>query len=177
MKKETMEALKFEEEQLVEKIKVSSERGEFGTYKNLVQALERILYLQERFQEISKTMWSKYKMVKEGKEIDVVSIWEQQGDKVQNQRVFEIKEEIINDKNVFDITDYVMEYKYTNKNDRNIMTSEIKRINLKINRDVYYKYLNKDIKCDKRVIFEGKTYRILGVDKTTFSNMVNIIIW
>lgn len=138
MKKETMEALKFEEEQLVKKIKVSSEKGEFGTYKNLVQALERILYLQERFQENFRTMWSKYRMVKEGKEIDAISVWEQCGEKIKSQRVFEIKEEILSNEYIFDITDYVLSIgKYWD---------EYKQIHIK--GDIYDKYL-------KEIILEG----------------------
>lgn len=147
MKKETMEALKFEELELVKKIKKANENGEFGTYKNLVQALERILYLQERFQEVSKTMWSKYKMVKEGKEIDVVSIWEQQGDKVQNQRVFEIKEEIINDEDIFNITDYVLMDKCEN---------EYKQIHIK--EDIYDKYLKEVILVGDKIKYNNKIY-------------------
>ena len=149
MKKETMEALKFEEEQLVKKIKIYSERGEYGTYKNLVQALERILYLQERFEEDSKAQWNKYKMVKHGKEIDVISIW---NDEIENYRVFEIKEEItdsnqnnINNNEIFDVTDYMLIYK------KDILIFDF---------DIFFEYLKDIGKKSNILIFNENIYKI-----------------
>ncbi|MDC4245530.1 hypothetical protein [Clostridium perfringens] len=177
MNTETIKALKIEELELVKKIKKANENGEFGTYKNLVQALERILYLQERFQNTLKTEWCKYKKVKEGKEINVISIWEQQGEITKNKRVFEIKEEIIQ-KEFFDITNYVKDsdkrcygIKGTYFNDDNC------EMFLKIDKGLWDKYLNHKIKHDDKIIFEDKIYSISKIDKgIAIPDMISIFL-
>lgn len=165
MNTETIKALKIEELELVKKIKKTNENGDFGTYKNLVQALERILYLQERFQDVSKTEWRKHKIVKEGKEINVISIWEQQGETTKNKRVFEIKEEIIQ-KEFFDITNYVKDSDKRCYGIKGIYSNNDNcEMFIKIDKGLWDKYLNHKIKHDDKIIFEDKIYSILKIDK------------
>lgn len=81
-------ALKNEQQLLLEKMKKAIDEDNIGTYKNLVQALERVTYLSQREEWVQK--WSKYSC--ENKEY--VAVWEQKGSEIRNHRKFEIKGEI-----------------------------------------------------------------------------------
>lgn len=86
-----IKCLKNEQELLVESIEKARKEGNIGTYKNLVNALRDVTkIIQEN--EIKEEVWlEKYsKYTSDG--LDMVSTWEQKGDKVRN-----IKEYVVSD--------------------------------------------------------------------------------
>lgn len=90
--------LEHERLELQTRLSYSLEKGDIGTYKNLIQAYERILALQKDNKPSSDEwvqMYSKYKTMDDNeKPISMVAIWEQKGDEIRRHRMFEVKREV-----------------------------------------------------------------------------------
>lgn len=80
--------LKKDQKLLLEKMEKAIEEDNMGTYKNLLQALERVTYLIQR--EEWTQQWSKYSCDDE----QYIAVWEQRGSDIRNHRIFEIKSEV-----------------------------------------------------------------------------------
>ena len=96
---EKEEFLEHERLELQTRLSYSLEKGNIGTYKNLIQAYERILMLQSQEDKTSSNEWvqmySKYKTMDDNeKPISMVAIWEQKGDEIRRHRMFEVKREV-----------------------------------------------------------------------------------
>lgn len=70
-------------------------RGSENTYKNLIQAYERILLLIDK-ENKWKSMYSQYGLKNDetGEFEDVVSTWEQKGEDIRNHHIYKIEKEI-----------------------------------------------------------------------------------
>ena len=91
------EFLERERQSIQDKLELTLQRNDVNTYKNLIQAYERILTLQSQEDKWTQ-MYSKYETRSNDKEdfIPVVSTWEQKGEEIRNHRIFEISREIDN---------------------------------------------------------------------------------
>jgi len=87
----------LEHERLTLQVRLSHslEKNDIGTYKNLIQAYERILMLQKD-NETWVERFSEYKTKEKDSEVSIpmVSTWEQKGEEIRNTRVFEIANEV-----------------------------------------------------------------------------------
>ena len=91
------EFLEHERLSLQKRLSQSLSGNNIGTYKNLIQAYEKILSLQSQ-EDKWVQMYSKYetRSKEEDDFIPVVSTWEQKGDEIRNHRIFEIVKEVDN---------------------------------------------------------------------------------
>ena len=101
----TLDFLNKEKENLEQKISRTLENGDIGTYKNLMQAYERVLYLIKE-EDVWQEKFSHYHS--NGKEL--ISTWEQKGEDIRNNKKYEVKE-IIEQKDLFSTYEY-----HTSKN-------------------------------------------------------------
>lgn len=86
---ECVENLKNEAKALNEGIRKTRERNDIGTYKNLIQAYERILTLIQRYDW--QRMYSEYGV----DDTKQVAIWEQNGDGlIRNHKIWEVNKKI-----------------------------------------------------------------------------------
>lgn len=92
MKNEFLENEKLALERAIEETR---KRGRENTYKNLIQAYERILLLIDK-ENKWESMYSHYgfKNDETGEFEDVVSTWEQKGEDIRNHNVYKIEKEI-----------------------------------------------------------------------------------
>lgn len=94
--------LEHERLELQTRLMQSLDGNDIGTYKNLIQAYERILMLQSQESNKPKEEWalmySDYKTNGDNSEdeklIRIVAVWEQKGDEIRNHRMFEVKREV-----------------------------------------------------------------------------------
>ena len=91
--------LEHERLELQVRLTQSLNKSDIGTYKNLIQAYERILMLQSQEDKTSSDEWvqmySKYKTMDDNeKPISMVAIWEQKGKEIRRHRMFEVKREV-----------------------------------------------------------------------------------
>lgn len=87
-----LQFLNIEKENLKKKINKALEEDNIGTYKNLIQAFENVVKMIENMEW--KKEYSVYTSSFDGKEEKCVSIWEQKGQEVRNNRAFVIQEEL-----------------------------------------------------------------------------------
>lgn len=85
----TLNFLNKEKENLEQKISRTLEKGDIGTYKNLMQAYERVLYLIKE-EDVWQEKFSHYHA--DGKEL--ISTWEQKGEDIRNKKTYEVKEKL-----------------------------------------------------------------------------------
>lgn len=87
----TLESLNKEKTSLEQKISETLKRGDIGTYKNLIIAYKEVLRLikdEDTWQEKFSHYYSN------GKEL--MSTWEQKGEDIRNEKIYEVKEVIKN---------------------------------------------------------------------------------
>lgn len=83
----TNQFLENERIALEEKITEARNKGNENTYKNLIQAYERVLELIRKENKWEER-YSKYK----SNDKDMISTWEQKGEEIRNVRKYEVKE-------------------------------------------------------------------------------------
>lgn len=91
MNMKTLEFLNKEKTSLEQKISETLKRGDIGTYKNLIIAYKEVLRLikdEDTWQEKFSHYYSN------GKEL--MSTWEQKGEDIRNEKIYEVKEVIKN---------------------------------------------------------------------------------
>jgi len=86
---ETINSLKEEVKELNKRITITRENRDYGTYKNLIQALERVLHLISRYDY--QRYYSEYTTEMDGKQQKQVAIWEQNGNgEIRNHKIWNV---------------------------------------------------------------------------------------
>lgn len=163
------EFLEHERLELQTRLTQSLEKSDIGTYKNLIQAYERILTLQSQ-EDKWVQMYSKYetKSKEEDDFTPVVSVWEQKGEEIRNHRIFEIVREI-EDK------EYEL-YFEVSRNSDGVLLCEVffnkRTYRIAGDQNVIGDYI-KDLIGDKKVIVYGdsRNIRALIVDSLKARNI------
>lgn len=125
---ELLTSLKKEQTELLKKIEDKRKSGDYGTYKNLINALKEVVYLIERYdrEPLEKPItWElKYSNYKTDDNIPMISVWEQNDNgEIKNTKQFRLYDEkllkmIIKLLNQIDISDLVDEQGHPFKNNK-----------------------------------------------------------
>ena len=96
--KSILDTLQHEAIELKDKIENARNKGDYGTYKNLILAFKEIINLihEEKEKTEWKDMFSHYKMKIDDEFQDVVSTWRQRGEDIEDHKVYKIEKEICN---------------------------------------------------------------------------------
>lgn len=95
---ELLTSLKKEQTELLKKIEDKRKSGDYGTYKNLINALKEVVYLIERYdrEPLEKPItWElKYSNYKTDDNIPMISVWEQNNNgEIRNTKQFRLYDE------------------------------------------------------------------------------------
>lgn len=120
------EFLENERIALEDKITKAREGNNENTYKNLIQAYERVLELIRK-ENLWSDMYSHYKMKIDGEFQEVVSVWQQKGEDIRNHRIFKVEKEITNAGEKIGIAFKSLFEKYQKNETKKVIESIIKR--------------------------------------------------
>lgn len=96
-----LEALRNEQNQLLQKLAKIRQEDNYGTYKNIVMALSEVTRLIERNTPIEKweDRYSHYREQNDnGEWEETVSTWQQKGEDIRDHKIYKIDSEIIKNK-------------------------------------------------------------------------------
>ena len=122
----TNQFLENEKISLEDKITKAREGNNENTYKNLIQAYERVLELIRK-ENVWTDMYSHYKLKIEDEFQDVVSTWKQKGEDIKDHKIYKIEKEITNDNEKIGIALKSMFEKYQSNETKKAIESIIKR--------------------------------------------------
>lgn len=122
-----LDTLQHELLELKDKIESARNKGDFGTYKNLILAFKEVVHLVN--EEKEKTEWKEmFSHYYEGKYMDeYIATWEQKGNDIRKHKIYKVSEELVNNgesvsqalKNIFE--------KYQSDDTKQVIETIIKR--------------------------------------------------